>query len=503
MRGAVFTQPDRIMGEDENHPLVHQRSHPQGVAAVVAEGQEGAAIRNVAAVQGDAIHQRAHAEFAHTVVQVAAGLGWLAIWPEKAAKSACALPLGEVGTGEVGRATEQFRQCRAQLIERVLGRLAGGDGFTGFERGIERTLQGEFPGRRQHTAHAPLEFRGLARVPGAVGAESIVPLGLALRAGAGRIPGGVELSWNLEGRVGPAHGAASTGNFLLAERLAVTLCGACAGGRKSADLRTALDERGRKTATLRGFPALDAPATRKRYSRINRIDIVTIDIGDHIPAIGFEAAQCVVAKPGFNRAIDGDAVIVIEHHQPGQAPDARQRAGLMRDTFHEAAIASEHPGEVIDDRQALAIELACEQALGQGHADRIGQPLTERPGGGLDTGREADLRMPGCLRVQLAKVAKIIDRERIAAQMQQRIEQHRAMAIGQHEAITVEPAGLRRVVFEMSGPQRDGNVGHAHRHAGMTGARALHCVHGKHPDGGSHARRLAGVQGGSGLDSRP
>ena len=40
--------------------------------AVVAEGEEGAAVRDEAAVQGDAVHDRRHAELAHAVVDVAA-----------------------------------------------------------------------------------------------------------------------------------------------------------------------------------------------------------------------------------------------------------------------------------------------------------------------------------------------------------------------------------------------------------------------------------------------
>ena len=49
------------------------------------------------------------------------------------------------------------------------------------------------------------------------------------------------------------------------------------------------------------------------------------------------------------------------------------------------------------------VELRGEQPLGERHADRVGEALAERTGRGLDAGRDADLRVAGRLRVQLAE----------------------------------------------------------------------------------------------------
>ena len=60
-------QADRVVREDVDHALLHQRGHADRVAAVVAEGQEGAAVGDETAVQRDAVHDRRHAELAHAV----------------------------------------------------------------------------------------------------------------------------------------------------------------------------------------------------------------------------------------------------------------------------------------------------------------------------------------------------------------------------------------------------------------------------------------------------
>ena len=48
----------------------------------------------------------------------------------------------------------------------------------------------------------------------------------------------------------------------------------------------------------------------------------------------------------------------------------------MRNAFHEATIAEEHPGAVVDNRVARAIEVGSEHFLRQRHTHGIGYALT-------------------------------------------------------------------------------------------------------------------------------
>ena len=137
----------------------------------------------------------------------------------------------------------------------------------------------------------------------------------------------------------------------------------------------------------------------------------------------------------------------------------------MRDAFHQAAVAHEHVGEVIDDVEAVAVEARREHLFGERHADRIGETLAERTGRRLDAGRFARFGMSRGLRMQLAEMLDLVDRQVVAGQMQQRVLQHRAVAVRQHEAIAVGPLRILRVVAEEIVPEHFGDVGHAHRHA--------------------------------------
>jgi hypothetical protein len=83
---------------------------------------------------------------------------------------------------------------------------------------------------------------------------------------------------------------------------------------------------------------------------LDRVDVVAVDRADHVPAVGREAAGHVVDVPGLHLAVDRDAVVVVQRDQLVQLPGAGQRAGLVADAFHQAAVAQEHVGAVVDDR---------------------------------------------------------------------------------------------------------------------------------------------------------
>ena len=157
----------------------------------------------------------------------------------------------------------------------------------------------------------------------------------------------------------------------------------------------------------------------------------------------------------------------------------------MRDAFHQAAVADEAIGAVI--HQGLA-EAGGHHAFGQGHADGIGETLAERAGGGLDARVFAVFRMPGGNRVQLAEPLDVLDAHAvIAGEVQQRVQQHRAVAVRQHEAVAVRPARIGGIEFQHPAVERGGNVGHAHRHAGVAGFRGLDGIDGQRADGVGHA----------------
>src|SRR3546814_2317820 len=102
-------------------------------------------------------------------------------------------------------------------------------------------------------------------------------------------------------------------------------------------------------------------------------------------------------------AVDRDRVVVEEDDQLAETQVAGQRDRLVADAFHEAAVADDAIGVVIDQ---IVAEAGVQQTLGERHADGVGEALAERAGGGLDAGGVAVFRVPGRAAAELAEDRK-------------------------------------------------------------------------------------------------
>ena len=82
-------------------------------------------------------------------------------------------------------------------------------------------------------------------------------------------------------------------------------------------------------------------------------------------------------------------VVVPQHDQAAELQMPGKADRLVVDAFHQAAVAGDHLGAVVD--QIVAVD-GVEVALGDRHADRHRQALPQRPGGRLDPGEHEILR---------------------------------------------------------------------------------------------------------------
>ena len=203
-----------------------------------------------------------------------------------------------------------------------------------------------------------------------------------------------------------------------------------------------------------------------------------------VPAGGIETLRHVFRRRQRRRTVDRDAIGIPQDVEPPELEVPGKPDGFLRDAFHQAAVAGDDPGAMIDE---IVAEHGVEMALRHCHADRHGQPLPQRPGGGFDTGELEIFRVAGAWAAKLAEVADVVDRRaRIPGQVEQRVYQHRAMARRQDEAIAVGPVGVAGVELQMAGEQCRCGVGHPHRHAGMPRIGGLHRIHSQSADGIGH-----------------
>ncbi len=399
MRRTVFAQADRIVRVDVDRLCRDQRRHAHRVACVVGEHEERRIVRDESTVQRETVADRAHAEFAHAVVDVVRGrIGGIDVLR--------ALPDREIRAGEIRRTADELRQQRSERVERHLRRLARGHvRRVGLQlRHVGARLRGEIG--RQLRRHAALEFRRELGMYTFILCEQGVPRGLARGAFGAGIPAGVDVARHLERRMGPAELYACGGDLVLAERGAVAGFLALLGRGAVADDGLAADQR-----------RLVRIERRRDECRLHGLGIVAVDIAQDFPAVGFEALRGIVGEPAVDFAVDRDAVVVVEHDELAELQRARERGRFVGNAFHEAAVADEHVGVVIDEREIRPIEPRREHLLRERHANRVREPLAERAGRGFDARKFARLRMSGRLRMELAETLELVDRQVVAAQV--------------------------------------------------------------------------------------
>ncbi len=96
----------------------------------------------------------------------------------------------------------------------------------------------------------------------------------------------------------------------------------------------------------------------------------------------------------------------------------------MRDAFHHAAVAHKGVGEVVNNVVARTVKLRRKGLLSNRHTHSIGNTLAQRTGRGFHTGGVTHFRVARGFRVQLTEVFQLVDRQVIAGEVQQAIDQH-------------------------------------------------------------------------------
>jgi hypothetical protein len=276
-----------------------------------------------------------------------------------------------------------------------------------------------------------------------------------------------------EVRVGiPAQRLLRRAHLVLAQRRAVGLGRVLRVGSRERDVAPHDDERGPLRLGL-----------RVRHRAADRREVV--DVGDvlDVPAVGLEprALVLLVEREG-GRAVDRDAVVVVEEDDLPEPERARERGGLLAHTLHEVAVGGDRVDMVVDDLLARAVVALGEEALGHRHPHGVADALAERAGRRLDARREEVLRMPRRDRAPLAELLELLEREVVAGQVERRVLEDARVAGREDEPVAVGPLRIDRVEAQRLAVEDVGDGRQRHRGPGMARVRLLDGVHGERAD---------------------
>ena len=171
---SILTETDRVVGGDLNDSEVRQGRETDGAGGVRDEVEESGTEWNDTSVGGETVTDGSHTVFSNTESKVSTGVAsktrrWVL-------EVLGTLPSGQVGSGQIGRTTNELGKDLGKLGDGRLGELSGSDS------GILGSVGGEglLPSLWESSLNSSLEFGSLLGILLLVLSKELVPLGLEL-----------------------------------------------------------------------------------------------------------------------------------------------------------------------------------------------------------------------------------------------------------------------------------------------------------------------------------
>lgn len=96
-----------------------------------------------------------------------------------------------------------------------------------------------------------------------------------------------------------------------------------------------------------------------------------------------------------NKLTNGDVVVVVDHDKVAELQVTGSRSSLGGNTLHGATITEEAVGVVVDKVETRLVEDSAGVGLSDSKTDGVGETLTERTSGNLNTGGIVSLGVTG------------------------------------------------------------------------------------------------------------
>jgi hypothetical protein len=385
---TILTETDGVVGSDPDNTDLGNRAQPDGTSSIRYKVQEGAAKRNDVTVGSKTVHDGTHGMLTDTITDVASSIVTKSggLWLEVGGS----LSTSQVGTGQIGRTTNELGNDTIELLEHCLGELARSNSRVGGLVGGKNLL----PALGKLASKSSLQVGALRGKLLLVRFEKLVPFGFSAGTSGGNLSiriidllGNIERFLRVEAKL-LLHSLGIVG----LERRSVNPTSSLKLGAKS-DGGGELDH-----CRL----VLDCLGCRDGF--LHGIQIgVTLLHGQRVPAVGFKSLRDVLGEgtssitilrdelvPVWSKkedelSYDRDMIVIVDCNQIAQLQVTSSGSSLRGDALHSTSIAEEDICVVVEQVISGLVEVGGAVSLSHGKAHSIGEALTQRTGCHLDT----------------------------------------------------------------------------------------------------------------------
>mmetsp|Transcript_11394 Transcript_11394/g.15530 ORF Transcript_11394/g.15530 Transcript_11394/m.15530 type:complete len:399 (-) Transcript_11394:82-1278(-) len=214
-----------------------------------------------------------------------------------------------------------------------------------------------------------------------------------------------------------------------------------------------------------------------------KIGVPVLDV-DRMPAKGHEAGRDVLGERDVSVSVNRDTVVIVQGDELSKSPMSSERGSLSGDTLHVAAVSKNAISVVVHDGRVGLIEPSGQMLLSNGKADSIGNSLSKRTSGHLNSLSHEVLGVSRAPGFPLAESHHVLHLHAlVSGQMKHRVVKHASVSSGENEAIPVEKLRVLGVKFHVLGEQDVRHGGATHGETRVSRVRLLYRVNGQKTDG--------------------
>mmetsp|Transcript_830 Transcript_830/g.1761 ORF Transcript_830/g.1761 Transcript_830/m.1761 type:complete len:573 (+) Transcript_830:660-2378(+) len=466
MGRSILTNSDRIVGKDVgNSSQLGKGGNTDGGSEVVNENQESGSGDLEESVEGESVHDGSHGVFADTEVQVLSGVSLV----EARSEVSSLVDVVTSRSVKIGRSGDVVGDKAGDLLDDLVSGDTGGFGF----RSHGSNFLDHILSRHGVVGNSVFQLLGKIRV------------GL-LPSGVGALPfvvGVLVLLLDITEEVTSSFGDEPLLTFREADVLlgvvnvwdtgfSVSGVGSLGFFHTLSDDGVALDELG--LSVVGGLGGGNG--------FLDGIEVMSVDVIG-LPSVGFVSHQDIFGLGVFGHLVQSDFVGVIQDNKVVELLVGGESSGFGGNSLLEATISGKSVDVVVKDLVVISVVDGGSHLLGGGHTDSVGDTLSKRTGGALNSGSvvlgTGEFRVTRGHGVVLTEVLDFFHRKIKSGKVQPRVKEHGSVSGRKDESITVDPGRVSGVVLHFLSVKSGSNLGGSKRKTHVSRVGSGNGVHGK------------------------
>mmetsp|Transcript_30080 Transcript_30080/g.64466 ORF Transcript_30080/g.64466 Transcript_30080/m.64466 type:complete len:528 (-) Transcript_30080:46-1629(-) len=466
MGRSILTDSDRIVGKDvRDGSQLGEGGDTDGRSEVIDEDQEGGSGDLEKSVEGESVHDGSHSVLTNSEVQVLSSVGLVKTGSE--VSSFVDVVTG--GSVKIGRSRNVVGYETRDLLDDLVSGDTGGFGI--FAHGVD--FLNHLFGRHGVVGNGVLQLLGEVGVgflPGSVGGLPFVVSVLVLLLD---IAEEVTSSFGNEPLLTFRESNVLLGSVNVWDTgFSVSSVGSLGFFHTLSDDGVALDEL--RLSVVVGLGSGDG--------FLDGIKIVSVNV-EGFPSVSFVTLEDVLGLGVFGHLVKSDFVGIVKDDEVIELFVGSECGGFCGNTLLEATISGKSVDVVVEDLVVIGVVGGSSHLFGGGHTDGIGDTLSKRTGGALNSGGvvlgAGEFRVTRGHGVVLTEVLDFFHWEVEPSDVQPRVKEHGSVSGRKNESITVDPLRVRGVVLHLGSVKGGSNFGGSKRKTHVSGVGGGNGVHGK------------------------